>query len=243
MADLARSARVLLEGADEPTARVDFEAACALLSGMDLDLDGGRRVLAVAAVLVPRARREPERFGPLLDLAHGVEARMCALALARGLRDPHPRPRAAALEACTRLFGAPFLAAALDAIALDVPPPAEPRVRAFGLGEQPPFDDVVHLRVLALVAEHGLPVHASEPTAARRERLKLLHALTRIATDYTLYTDRSRVAAMGALSQVSGAGIESLRLEDWQAWWEGWAEGELEAVRSLEAAQEDAPRP
>ena len=228
IAGLASATRRLLEEGRRagPTARADFEAACELLGSMDFDLEGGRRLLGVLAALVARVPDGVALFEPLLRLNAEVQEQLVGLALARSLSDPDPRVRAAAIEANWRAYKERFLAEAvlaLDGRPRDETDPPSP----FALAEVWPGDEEVFVRVFTLVREHGLPLDGASP----ERKLELLHVLCQVAVDYTAYGDRSRTAAMLALGAVSGAGISSLRLEDWQEWWRDFAPSELEALR------------
>ena len=71
----------------------------------------------------------------------------------------------------------------------------------------------------------------------RRLRLELLFSLVQVAFDYTTYAERTRTAAMLALGEVSGSGIQSLREQDWTRWWrrhEAEERGRIDAASGVE---------
>ena len=214
------------------TQREDLRAAAELLEGMHFDVEGAHRLLAVTAAVLDR-RDADGPFAPVAAVSAGVERVMIEQALARCLEDPDPRTRAAAFEANWRAYGDLFLREAMRALVGN--PPSEDSL--FGLQPVWAGDEDLFLTVFRLVRQNGLPSAEGD----REGRLEYLFALTSVAVQYTLFSDRIRNAAMLALSEVSDSGIKSLRLEDWQAWWAEYGEAEGAAIdREKRAAQKGA---
>ncbi|MFT5052640.1 MAG: hypothetical protein ACI8QZ_004076 [Chlamydiales bacterium] len=213
------------------TQRVDLEAACGLLAEMDFDVAGAHRILAVTAAVLDR-RDEDGLFAPVAEFSAEVERSMIRQALARSLQDPVAHTRAAAVEANWRAYGDVFLSEAMRAVAGSAP--ADDSI--FNMAPVWPGDEDVFLTVFGLIRDHGLPVASDD----RAGRLQSLFILSTIAIDYSLFSDRTRNAAMLALGEVSGSGLHSLRLEDWQVWWDDFGVGEQAALRELEAERAEA---
>lgn len=248
----ALDAMVQSRGVVDATTRTDFVAACRLLEGLELDVDGGWRLLKVVSRFGLVSRVSDEELEPLFRLSGKVQRDLVGLALAHGRSDPSARVRAAAWRANYAAYGPDFLLEALAALTLaergeDGAPLRTPR---FGLApEWRSGEDDVFLAVLGLVGDDGLPAPRGATAAERRSlRFRQLFALVQIAHDFSAYGERSRAAAMLALGNVSGAGVRSLRKEDWERWWDEHRDAEAEAVeRAFEAevrpAEPDDPRP
>jgi len=201
VAGLVRSARPILDrgsGASE-TERLDLASAAEVVGALVLDIDGARRALHAAVELAETAGWEEPEAKPLKELCLDLERRCVRQALARALKDPEPRVRAAALEASVRTVGPEILDPILSQLAREPAPE-------------------VLVRAMDLVREVGLPEAPPEGSNATAEQARRV----RLAAIYDLI-DRPegvvRVAAMRALESVSGAGFRSLREEDWQSWW------------------------
>ena len=184
------------DGAPPP----DLAGAAAAVRTLPLDLDGSRRMLRVATELLRSQGLGTEKGDVLAALVLDLERTCVRRALASALLDPEAVVRAAAVEAAVDCAGPEVLGPVLAQ-----------------LGRERSTE--VLLRVLALVAEHGLPAPPAElaPEAAAQWPERML------GTIYGMLVQRSesviRVAAMQTLGRVSGAGFESLREEDWQRWW------------------------
>jgi len=219
LAGLVRAAGPVLKRGDNATAsqRLDLDSACGVISGLVLDLDGARRLLRATAELASAAGTRNDAAKPLQNLSEDLQRRCIRQAIAKALIDKEPRVRAAAVEAAVASAGTKVL----DEFLLQLDRENSPEVL---------------LRIVDLVREHGLPQGVPEnskwtPEMARDRRLRaLIDLLVRPETSV-------RVGSMRALGAVSGAGIDSLREEDWQAWW--LAHGDLSAQPSPEAE----PRP
>lgn len=203
LASLVAAARPLLGlGEWNATAEAELTAALELVRGLNLDLDGARRSLEVGCTLAARAGWEGRGSG-IASLVTDLERTCVSRSIARGLADDAPRTQAAAIEAAEAVAGHAVLAGLLLRAAAQSGTPA-----------------LVIERILARLAAGGLVRESPEPDAPAPAQLveKQLEALYRIAIDRE--EPGLRVAAMNALSNVSGSGIHSLREEDWLDWWE-----------------------
>ncbi len=241
-----REVLVQLAGAKEErseTLQDDFRAACALLGNLELDIEGGRRLLRIIAAFGQLEGLRGTDLTPLLALAESVERRMVTLALSRARYDPSGSVRAAALRVGFAAYGDPFLHEAL----LNLVTPrrrdgngalvTSPRYHLLPeIGDAPePYETV-----FALVRAEGLPTVGESPAEAIASHLAELHALMQVVHDFSTYPDPIRALAMITLGEVSGASISSLREEDWERWWDGYREGErlrLDRARAEEALQ------
>jgi hypothetical protein len=227
-------------GQEDETTRRDFAAACELLGKLELDVEGGRRLLHLIAAFGQLPSLEDEQLGPLLELSTGVQRRVTALALARGRYDPDGRVRAAAYRANYAAYGPAFLEEALRAL---LPPTftEQGRVKVtegFRLLPERGEQEDVFLTVFELLRANGLPsIPGSLPSVAIGRRLLQLHVLMQVAHDFSAYPDRVRAEAMATLNDVSGADITSLREEDWGRWWKQYSVLEGERRKRAEAAE------
>jgi hypothetical protein len=188
--------------------------ACERLAGLQYDLDGARRATELVGLLVARAPAADERFLPLRGLHLRLQRLTVHRAMSAGLLDrspfersgshsgwESPRVRAAAVRACVRGMGPGVLA---ELLATQLDPRLDAEVLIALLGE-------VRLLGHLPIAESGLPPADEE---AWRERW--IDAFVLLATGH--HDGQVRVAAMRALSAISGGELESLREEDWLAW-------------------------
>jgi len=201
LAGLVRAAGPVLKRGDRASAseRLDLDSACGVIADLVLDLEGARRLLRAAAELAAAAGDRNDAGQPLRRLSEDLQRRCIRQAIARALLDQSPRVRAAAVEVAVASAGTKVLDEFL--LQLDREPSPE-----------------VLLRIADLVREHGLPQGVPEGANLTAEQAldKRLNALM----DLLVRPETSvRVGAMRALAVVSGAGIHSLREEDWQAWW------------------------
>ncbi len=173
----------------------DVAAACAGIAKLRYDLDGCLRALAASAALLDRMPANAKDRTVLLRLVLDLERRTVRLALERGISDKSSHVRAAAAEALVRANGSVYLQKLL------------PRL----ISES---EEEVPIAILAMIREQGLPPAQPVTQGARDEQLALVYD---VATKHPI--GRVRVAAMQALGAIAGAGFESLREEDWDAWW------------------------
>ncbi|MBK7877514.1 MAG: hypothetical protein IPJ77_17585 [Planctomycetes bacterium] len=178
-----------------------IDAACVALEALVLDLDGARRALAATGELATVRGLGADARARIEQVSLDLERRLVRQALASALKDPEPIVRAAAVEASVACAGL----SVVDSMILHF--------------EREQAPEVV-VRVLALVRRRGLPDAPAtlEPRARAEWRDRQLQAL------YALLVTRPEsevhVAAMLALSRVADAGFQSLREEDWQAWFQ-----------------------
>ncbi len=212
---LVEAATPLVRDGDD-SARAQFDAACAALGELVLDVEGGSRVLRAVSIIEAATNASDARFAALRELSLKLQRRCVVLALPEALVDAaptehigsnpgweHPRVRAAAVEACVRVWGEPKLAELLTQLAN---------------AERRP-DDAPTIALMRAVAQRGLPTLPA--TIPERERADLVTKWTRsiVAVACESKEGQVRVAAMEALGRISGHGRASLREEDWQQWW------------------------
>jgi len=207
----------------DATARADFAAALALAEDLEVDIQGGARLLRalgpfLGGRLLPSDLRE--RLGAL---SLGVQGRMVAEALWRGARDPSTWVRAAAMRVGLEVHGESYRVEALLAFAPTeaVPKWVAEEYRAFDLPRES-YDGVPVFKVVAAAYTlEGFPFAARRETRRGLElRRTLVVGLLQIAVSDTLYPRKTCQFAMGALSALSDGEVNSLRREAWQAWWQ-----------------------
>jgi hypothetical protein len=121
-------------------------------------------------------------------------------ALAHAIDDPDPSVRAAAFSSAAACGGRQ----AIDTILYD-------RLKKDAAPEST-------IAILDVVSANGLSdAIAAKPGSDRHSRDEWLAA---IYQQLLRPEGEVRVRAMEALSRLSGSGIQSLREEDWQAWWQ-----------------------
>ncbi|MEO0651690.1 MAG: hypothetical protein AAFZ65_13520, partial [Planctomycetota bacterium] len=199
-AEAVRAAvEALARGAAEFEAGAGTEGlsgAVAALGALALELDDWRRTLRITTALersVPPAAWS--EFG-LADLHQRSQARCAALALGRALRDPSDDVAGAAAEETLTVDRSLHYELFRDSLDIRAWPIAAACVRS--------------------IVEQGLP-EGGPPLDTWLERLV---AACRLREDVTsLYDDQLRLLSCQALGQVSDAGFESLRSEEWLQWY------------------------
>ncbi len=181
----------------------------------------------------------------MLSLSHSVQRRVVALALRRGRYDPDGRARAAAFRANYAAYGNAFLHEAVMAllparisrdgkVSVTAQYSLLPELLPGQVVSPEPF-----LAVFELLRAGGLPGTPGTPAEAIDRRLSQLHALMQVVHDFTAYPDRVRATAMATLGDVSGAGFQSMREEDWEGWWTEYRLAETERLRKARAMGAD----
>ncbi len=187
-------------------------AACTRLDALAYDLGGARRALSFVALIARRLPKDDARFAKLRELERDLARVTVQRALVAALSDHSPfdrsgtdpgwdkaRVRAAALSSLLRIHAPVALAEFLAKLG----PRTEPELL---------------LAILRAVAARGLPteVPGIAPDEYARWRELWIEGLLGLAGGYP--DGRVRVAAMRALSVVSGGELASLREEDWLSW-------------------------
>jgi hypothetical protein len=203
--DVRDALSVMLQSLARPREGItppDLAQACAAMAALNLDLDGARRALPAAAVLMKREGSRSAKHKPLENLVLDLERRVVRLSLIRGASDSSPLVRATAVEASVRALGSERLAM---------------EILRLGRGDEA---EEVHLMILTLLRARGLPQtdFEAQPKLGQSQRDGQLALVYGIAVGHP--ADRVRISAMMTLGAVSGAGFLSLREEDWQAWWD-----------------------
>jgi len=238
IADLARALNSMVSGGRrvDATTRRDFEAACELNGRLELDIEGGWRLLKVIASFGQVSRVPESELAPLFELGETVQRHLVALALSHGCSDADLLVRAAAWRANHAAFGAAFLHEAFAALVMNRPTPGRrPLVTpTFRLSGDWQGDDPVFLAVMDLVRREGLPLVPGLSPGQRADlRFRQLYGLLQITYLTEAYGERSRSAAMLTLAKVSGSDLTSLRKEDWDAWWNDFRPPEVERINAL----------
>jgi hypothetical protein len=205
LAGLLRASRPALDHGSRMTAteKLDLDSACQVVAGMTLDLDGARRLLHASFDLVAAIGSGKPAAASIAELALELERRCIRFALADALKDPDPTVRASAVDAAVRCAGPDVL----DPILLQLDNEAS--------------QEVV-VRVCELVREVGLPQGTLHGTISGAQPTPEQAQMARLGAIYKVVGRPEgwvRVSAMRTLGAVSGAGFQSLREEDWQAWW------------------------
>lgn len=177
--------------------RADLERACDGLRALDLDVAGGRRALRIATELAGSAGQRDPDLAPVRALAVDLQKLCIARALSLALDDREPRVRAAALQSIAEIGGA----GAVDLVLFD------------RLGRD--LEPEVQIAIADILAQNG-PQALGAPGAAK-SREDWLAALWSIVAKRR--ESDVRTHAMLALGQIAVDGPNTLREEDWQAWW------------------------
>lgn len=197
--EILRDTRPFLEGSPIRGDAERLAETCARVSAVPLDRDGARRLLSATNVLLKRGGFDDEDLSGLRALHDDLQRRSVELALAQTLADPSGIVRAAALEACAEISDNGLATLQLDAL-------RDPDTR-------------VVKAVLDSVRRRGLP-RPPGGELAPEERAGYEEAWFDPLVTLTASLDGDvSAAACLALEEVSGAGIRSLRWEDWARWW------------------------
>ncbi len=180
------------------------------------DLDGARRVLYACASLLQGAGKGRPETEAMTELVRTMQRNTIELALGRGVLDPEGLVRGAAAAACVQ-SGDELVFAGMMSI----------------LKEE--TDSIALYRFLAVLLERGLPKPAEGLTAREYEaaRESWLNGILTIAVQNS--EDHLRARAMQVLGKVTEGGPQSLREEDWEAWWFARYEEEDERAAAEEA--------
>lgn len=198
---LVRAVRALVDPASlKGESAPSIDEACNALESLQYDIDGARRVIeAVSQLGGLRGLDRPARER-LERTALDLERRAVRQGLALSFKDRDPLVRAAAVEAAVSCAGIEVLDSMLQQLDREPSP-------------------IVVVRVLEMLHQRGLPpppkeLGASQAPAWREGQLGAIYQLLLVRPQSDIH-----VAAMQVLSKFAGAGFESLREEDWQAWW------------------------
>jgi hypothetical protein len=202
IADLIGALRVEREGLltrsrdDAP----NLEQAIEAVRETTFDIDGARRMLvAVGAMWASVGEDSPE--GELLnELNRHLRSRTIRLVLGRAIADESPVVRAAANRASVEAGGMVMLARRMDVLLREHDPRA---LRPF----------------FRLLLELGLPEQLEEISAQDYAELRELWLQTLVEHAVENPDSTLRVKAMQVLTKVTETGPDTLREEDWQAWW------------------------
>ncbi len=223
----------------DDTARADFAAAITLVEELEVDVQGGARLLRALGPFL-RGRLLPTSLRQrVAALSLKVQRDLVAEAYYRGVRDRSAFVRASALSTSMALHGDDYRVEALLSVipAEAVEPWILEEYGAYGLPAQPIEDDMVLIAVAEAFEAEGLPL------AARRDSVKGLQlrsaivvGFLQIAATDLLYPRRARHAAMDALASLTSGEVVSLRPEVWEEW---WPEVRADLEDQLRAAADD----
>jgi hypothetical protein len=209
---LIRAYRPTVERSEDALDPEEWDALAAAVEGiraLTLDLESGRRSLkAINALLGPA--KSKGRVRALLDpLAREVQRTLVSQAINAALNDPLPSVRAVAVWVAVQSGGDVVLAQSLTQLG-------------------PQTSEEVIESVMRLVELYGLPEESPELAGEiyDRARQQWLSIIVEFAVNHP--SGKVRARCMRALREASGAGLDTLREEDWQRWWQG----ELDARES-----------
>ncbi len=228
------------------TARADFDAAISVLEETQVNVQGGSRLLRAIGPFVKggdeSAGLPKEQRARLGELSDKVQKELIREALYAGVIDRSDTVRAAGIRANIAVYGEEFAIEALMSLLppKSIPDPVSAAFSTHGLAQVPLDFDQTFLAVFESFERNGLPFAAKKPSALGVEtRGTILAAFWQVAISDLMFNDRVRFGAMRALNTVSGAQLDTLRFEEWDAWFRGVApalEQELEALQKLEGA-------
>ncbi|MCC6406416.1 MAG: hypothetical protein IT453_04560 [Planctomycetes bacterium] len=192
LARFVKAVTPYVAGGDRETARKELLALTAEARAFEYDSAGLPRALRGVRLLASRLGRE---IGELRELSFDLQARAIRQGLEHALEDEDPFVSAAATWAGRRAFGDAWCTRVLE------------RIRR---GNAPPELLIAYADDLA---RRGAPA-GDGPGEPGEVSLRLLYELSGGHVD-----GRVRLAAMQALTAVTGGARTSLREEDWQEWW------------------------
>ena len=201
-----------------------FDDAVAGIRALTLDIDSGRRALKAINALLGPADRKGRVRRQLDPLALDVQRILVGQAIDAGLRDPLPSVRAVAIYVAVQSGGDVVLAQALTQLSATS------------------SEEVIN-SVMRLVEVYDLPEANDELSGERYElaRMQWLAIIVEFAVNHPI--GEVRVRCMRALRTASGAGIDSLREEDWQAWWTASSKRNSRLRKRPARSCRDATRP
>lgn len=171
---------------------------CEQMAALNLDLSGGRRVLAATAAMVGADGGSRPEMEPVRELLRDVAWRVVSMSLARAVDDESPIVRKVALEA--------WVTASNN---------RRPDLILRALDER---DASVARTALNLIRTHGLPLPLDELEGQALEDYKA-GWIQRLVEQAQHFNGEVAAAACRALSTVSGADFYSQRGEDWADWY------------------------
>ena len=178
----------------------ELEGAIAAIEGETYDLDGARRMLPAAAALLQGAPEGRPETAAVTELVVWLERRTVELALGQAVLDPNSRVRGAAAVTTVRCGNELLYARMMSVLAEESEGPG---LFAF----------------LGLVLERGFPQPSKELAGDEYENAveAWLDTLMGISVQHPESAVRAR--AMQVLARVTEDGPDSLREEDWEAWY------------------------
>lgn len=206
----------------DATARADFSAAIALVEEVEVDVQGGARLLRALGPFLKGRLLPSELRERVAALSLEVQQDLVAEAYWRGVRDRSAFVREAALAASMELHGDPYRVEALLSIipAEAVEPWIVEEYGRFDLPIQPIQDAGVVVVIAEAFERNGLPLAARRDTVKGLQlRSGIVIGFLQIAATELIYPRRAQHAAMDALSALTSGEVVSLRPEVWEDWW------------------------
>ncbi|MBL6754787.1 MAG: hypothetical protein ISQ11_00145 [Planctomycetes bacterium] len=208
----------------DDTARADFAAAITLVEELEVDVQGGARLLGALGPFLKGRLLPTDLRQRVAALSLEVQRRLVAEAYWRGVRDTSAFVRASALSISMALHGDPYrIEALLTVIPTEaVEPWITERYRTFDLPAQPLEDAGVLIAVAQAFEAEGLPLAARRDTVEGLQlRAAIVVGFLQVAATDLLYPRRARHAAMDTLGALTSGEVVSLRPEVWERWWLG----------------------
>lgn len=237
--------QVLAEGSRaSDTALLDFGSAVELLQGTELDVQGGSRLLRALGPFLRNVGLPKVAEDQLATLSRKVQMDLVSEALHFGAGDRSAIVRAGAIYAGIEAFGDPYLIEATLALLPNayVLEAVRERHQRFGIPSIPASFLEVHLVIAEALRDNGLPVPARLGTEKSLElQGTLLSVLWRVSVSDVAFTDRSRHAMMRALGVLSGGELETLRSEEWDAWFDSRMEGLITEIERARGSGPEGP--
>lgn len=223
----------------DATAQADFAAAMTLVEELEVDVQGGARLLRALGPFLKGRLLPTDLRERVAAYSLQVQRTLVAEAFWRGVRDRSGWVRARALSVGMALHGAPYRIEALLTVI-----PNEPvqewileEYSSFDLPIQPLGDEEVLIAVTEAFESEGLPLAARRDTTKGLQlRAAIVLGFLQMAVNQTAYPLRAQHAAMDALAALTSGEVVSLRPEVWEDW---WYELQPELEDQLRAAADD----
>ncbi len=171
---------------------------CEQMAALNLDLSGGRRVLAATAAMVGADGGSRSEMDPVRELLRDIAWRVASLSLARAVDDESPVVRQVALQAWVTSSNN-----------------RRPDLILRALDER---EASVARTALNLIQIHGLPLPLDELEGQALADYKA-GWIQRLVEQAQHFNGEVAAAACRALGTVSGADLHSQRGEDWADWY------------------------
>ena len=231
--------RAVAAAPEDATARADLEAALEIVEALELDVQGGARLLRSLGPFLRHRTLPADLRERAAALSLEILGPMVREALWSGVRDRSAFVRAAGMRVSIAVLGDAFRVEAVLSLSprAGLSPWILQEYGGFGLPDQPVEGSAVHVAVADDYVVHGLPLAARRETVEGLElRVAVVYALLRVADSEGVYPIKARHAVMGALSELTDGEVSSLRPEIWEDWWVEAGNALMEQAQALEEA-------